>query len=87
MSSDADNVTFLPKWKHGSTIEEWFFEIAMIARKYPERFAKVAVIYEEKLANGNTVVRTASKGATTNELLGIVEIGKLDIIENSKPPR
>ena len=82
----ADNVEYLPVWKFGATAEERFLELAMIAKKNPERFAKVAVIYEGAAdANKLTRLRYTSCGViNNNELVGIIDIAKHDIIEDMK---
>ena len=71
-----DNVDFLPVWKKDSTAEEWLSEIQSIARKYPKRFEKVAMVAVEKRENGNLKTRIFSRGCNTLELLGIFENGK-----------
>jgi len=74
------SIDYLPIWKKDSTAEEWFLEIAAVARKYPERFEKVCVIMQETLANGNTLDRNFSRGVRTTELLGMLELAKTDLI-------
>ena len=46
---DTSNVEYLPIWKAEATAEERLLELAMIARKHPERFAKLMVVYSEAL--------------------------------------
>ena len=79
-----DNVDYLPIWKKGSTPEEFLMEISAIARKYPERFGRIAVIYEETKENGNTQIDYQCKNTTTTELLGIIELAKDRIIRNTR---
>ena len=79
-----DNLSILPVWKRDSSAEEFFGECSLLARKHPERFGKAALVYEETLATGNTVVRTASRALNTNELVGILQIGISQIIEGTK---
>jgi len=79
-----DNVDYLPIWKKGASADDRFMELALIARKHPERFKKIAVAYEETLANGCTVLRTVSDGCNTNELIGILELAKLKVIEDTR---
>lgn len=81
---NADNLSLLPVWKKDSSAEEFFGECSLLARKYPERFGKVALVYEETLATGRTITRTASRALNTNELVGILAIGISDIIANSQ---
>lgn len=84
MTDKTDNVDYLPIFKKGSTAEEFFYEIAMIARKYPRRFSKFALVYEETLPNGNTLVRQLSYECTTNELIGLLELGKQRVIDETR---
>lgn len=76
-------IDYLPVWKRDATAEERFLELAQIARKHPERFGKIAVAYEETLANKNTKIRQISSGCTTNELIGILELAKLQVVEET----
>lgn len=79
-----DNIAILPFWKRNATPAEHFAELQMLARKHPERFGKVAVVYEETLPNGCTKIRQISNGCNTNELIGILELGKLQVIEDTR---
>ncbi len=74
-----DNVDYLPVWKKTESAEERFMELAMIARKHPERFGKIVVLYEETQPSTLTKVRYISLNCTTNELIGILEIGKMQV--------
>jgi hypothetical protein len=76
-----DNLTILPVWKKGASAEEFFHDMAMIARKYPHRFEKMALVYAETLANGNTQTSYYQHGCNTTELVGLLEIGKVQVIE------
>ncbi len=77
------SVDYLPVWKRNATAEERFQELAQIAAKHPERFGKICVVYEETLKNGCTVIRQVSNGANTNELIGILELAKLKVVEET----
>ena len=72
---NLDNLKLLPVWKQGASPADRFYELATIALKYPERFSKVAVIYEETLPNGNTQVRQISNGCDTTQLVGLLYLG------------
>ena len=50
-----DNISYLPVWKKDSTPEEFLQEVALIARKYPDRFTRIGIAFYETLPNGNTV--------------------------------
>lgn len=78
------DVDYLPVWKRGATATERFDELAMVAKKHPERFGKIAVVYEETLPNKHTVIRSISAHCSTNELVGILTIAIKDIIEDSR---
>lgn len=80
----ADNVDYLPIWKKGSTAEEFLMEVAAIARKHPERFGRIAVIYEQTLEDGSTKVDYQCKNTTTTELMGVIELAKDQIIRNTR---
>lgn len=80
-------IDYLPIWKKNATAAERFDELAMIARKHPERFNKIAVVYEEILPNGNTKSRSTSTNCSTTELVGILTIAIKDIIDESQRPQ
>lgn len=81
---ETDNVTILPIWKNGATPEERLAELSFYARKNPERFGKLIVIYEETLPNKLTVLRWMADKCSTNELLGILEIAKDRILKDTE---
>lgn len=68
----ADNVEYLPLWKKDATPEERLLELAMIARKHPERFDKIVVLYVEKKPDNHTLLRQASLNVTVHEMVGIM---------------
>lgn len=86
MSSPSnDNVEYLPIWKKDATPEERFLELAMIARKHPERFKRMVVLYQEELPNPGgtfpkTMTRYVTNGVNTTEALGVIELGKLELL-------
>lgn len=77
-------INYLPIWKDGATVEERFLELAQIAGKHPERFGRVAVVYEETLPNKHTKIRQISTGCSTNELIGILELAKLQVVDETQ---
>src|SRR4030066_331864 len=79
-----DNVDYLAVWKKNASAEDRFLEMAMIARKHPERFGKIAIVYEETLANGCTVLRPISNGCNPHALGGTLEIGTLKVLEDTR---
>lgn len=85
MSATTDNLSYLPNWKKGATPDERFMELAMIARKHPERFARILVLYEENLPNGNTLMRWAQNGCLLNDMLALLVIAQQQILEDQRP--
>lgn len=78
------NISHLPIWKDGATPAERFSEFEAMARQYPDRFGKIVVLYEETLADGRTILRRFSDHCTTNELIGLLGIAKVEIIQDSR---
>lgn len=79
-------IDILPIWKKGATGEEFLLECAAMARKWPERCGKLVILMEETMPNGHTKLRTYSRGATLNELIGLLTIAQHDEIDNSRSP-
>ena len=80
---DADNVEYLPIWKKDSTPEEFLLELSLIARKHPERFKKIVIVFEETmLESDNTKLRHHIKGFSTNEVIGVLQIASSLIMES-----
>lgn len=77
----ADNVEYLPLWKKDATPEERLLELAMIARKHPERFAKIVVLYVEERPNNHTLLRHVTLNSTTYEMLGIMAEATHSVLE------
>lgn len=81
-----DNVEYLPIWKSEATAEERFNELAMIARKHPERFKRVVVIFEEQLplesgrTYPDTITRYVTTGCCATMALGVIEAGKQKLL-------
>ena len=81
-----DNVEYLPIWKADATAEERLSELAMIARKKPERFAHIVVIYEEILPTEDgekypsTVCRYVTNGVGSSGALGLIESAKYKLL-------
>lgn len=77
-----DNITPMPLWKKNATPEERMLEVAHMAREHPERFSKIALIYQEDINGGaSSVVRYACYGVTTTELIGLIECGKIEVMK------
>lgn len=85
----TDNVSLLPVWKKGMTAEEFFNDMALFARKHPEMFGRIAIVYDELRRDevgelNRTITRYASHNANTTELIGMLEIGKVRVIDFTK---
>lgn len=79
-----DNVEYLPIWKRDATPEERLLEVAMIARKHPDRFNKLVIVYQEELENKRTILRFVSNNCNTDEFVGILHIAIVDKIMEMK---
>ena len=78
---NPDNVRYLPMWKQGATAEERFLELAQIARQHPERFSRLFVVYQEELPDKSTITRYVSLGGCATEILGLIELGKFELLK------
>jgi hypothetical protein len=83
------SVHTLPIWKKGSTPAEWLEELAGLARENPERWAQIAVVFnelnEEKMP---TKTRYYSYGLLTNtDILGALQVGILEVFDYMKGRR
>lgn len=73
----AENILILPVWKKGASAEEWFYDMAMLARTHPDRFSRMVIIYEEMSKDGESSRNDYyCHGVNTTELMGLIEIGK-----------
>ncbi len=80
----GDNVLILPVWKKDATAEEWFYDLAMLARKHSGRFGRMVLIYEEMSEDrSSSMCSYYSHGLTTTELFGLIEIAKQKIYEQT----
>jgi hypothetical protein len=80
-----DNVDYLPIWKKDATAAERLDELAMIARKHPERFERFALVYIEKLNDqGRIQVRSFEYGCNVPESVGLYELAKLHYFDETK---
>ncbi len=79
----SDNVSTLPIWKKGASAFERLSELALLAREHPERFEKWGIVYIETLPSGNIKYRTMHNSSSLCEVIGLFEIGKRDVLEES----
>ena len=70
----------LPVWKAGLTAEEWFQDMALQARKHPDRFQKMILVYSITKPNGNIETHYYCYNAATDALIGMLEIGKQEVL-------
>ena len=76
---EKDNIDYLPIWKKNATPEEKFMELALIARKHPERFDKLVVIWQEAIDESTRTDYTSNRDLTTT--LGLLELGKFEMLK------
>ena len=74
------NLIYLPLWKKDATPEERLLEIAMIARKHPERFSKFIVVYQEN-NDKSSQERYVTYHTNTTEALGLLRLGELTLLK------
>lgn len=87
---DEDNVTYMPVWKIGASAEERLQELAMIARKHPERFKNFAIAYQQEIPGPagsrfpTTMTRYAlSDGISATTAVGLFEIAKAELLRHT----
>lgn len=78
------NVKPFPNWKPGATPTERFSELETESRERPERFRKVVVIYIEELPGHRTKARWLSSNCTTTEVLGVIDMGRSAVYEDTR---
>lgn len=79
-----NNLAVLPIWKKDGDIADRLFEMAAYARAKPEKFERFAMAYIEKLENGNLKIRTMSHNCDLPQLIGLLELGKLECYKDSE---
>jgi len=72
-------IDYLPIWKKDATACDRLHEVAEIARKFPERFNRLLIAYEETLDDGSTMTRYSCNGVDTTTLLGLLEQVKEEV--------
>jgi hypothetical protein len=76
-------IGYLPIWKKDATAEERLLELAIMAKVHPERFAKFIIIYQERPEDsGKQIERYCPHNVDTTEIFGLIELGKLSVIDN-----
>src|SRR5437899_366994 len=79
----TDNLATLPIWKKDATAYERLSELALLAREHPERFEHFVIVYRQTLSNGNWKIRTMEYEGDLGSRLGLLELGKDELIRES----
>jgi hypothetical protein len=79
-----------PNWKARATPEERFLELANIAKRNPERFQRMILVYQEDLPhakghiNNPTITRYVVGGnneaINTTTALGLLDLGRHELL-------
>jgi hypothetical protein len=79
-------IKMFPNWKTGDSVtaEDRLMELASIARDRPDRFKMFVMIYQEDMPNGNLKTGQICFGADLPSALGLLELGKQAIFEESQ---
>lgn len=77
-------ISVLPVWKKDASPSEWFMEMAAMALASPERFRRIAVVYEEHNNEGSITRHASYKVETNSDVLGLMETAKLELFEYMK---
>lgn len=72
-------IRYIPVWKRDATAPERLAELAQVAAEKPQEFSQLFVIWVEKCADGNTILRTQSAGCSTHEALGMLTAAQMDV--------
>lgn len=81
-----DNISILPNWKKNATAEDRLNELALIARKRPELFEKMIIVYQEQ-NDGTYYTRYIGTDMDTPVLYGLLEMAKDTIRYNTSKDR
>jgi hypothetical protein len=84
MAEENDNLRILPVWKKGATAEDWFHDMAVIARKFPKRFNRMVLVYQEDLPDDRARNAYYCHNVDTTEAVGLIELGKAELIIYTK---
>mgnify|MGYP001593666565 CR=1 FL=1 len=77
-------ITTLPIWKRDASAYDRLSELALLAREKPEFFESFVIVYKEVKQNGNWQIRTMELGGDIALQLGLLELGKNEIIKASE---
>lgn len=76
-------ISTLPVWKAGASAAEWLEELAALARESPEKWRRIAVVFEELNSDGlpfKTRIHSYNHEHNTG-IIGALEVAKLDLWE------
>jgi hypothetical protein len=68
-------IDYLPIWKKDAPVHERLYELAEIARKHPERFAKWVLVYCESTEKNFTTRHMTGNETRTVDALGVLQAG------------
>jgi hypothetical protein len=78
------SIDILPVWKKGASAHEWLQEVAAVALKYPERFGRAVVVFEETLPGQGVKVRTFVHGrSSVPQIVGLLHIAAANEIDEA----
>lgn len=77
----SDTLLILPVWKKGASAEDWFSDMANFARKYPERFRKMVLVYDEDIGNDQSRIGYYCHACSTTEAFGLLAMGQQRVWE------
>lgn len=78
------SIDYLPIWKKGAPAHERLYELAEIARKYPERFEKWVIVYCEDNAKVFKTRWMNGEGTSTSDSLGVLQAGLHTVWEETR---
>lgn len=76
-------IDFLPIWKKNAPVHERLYELAEIARKYPDRFAKWVIVYCEDNDQRFKVRYMSGESTRTSDCFGVLQAGLLHIWDDT----
>lgn len=77
------NIEPFPYYKVDASPDERLSELQAEALANPHKFAQMVCVYQETLPNNRTRVRYISSNCSTNELIGLLEVAKIQLYEDT----
>lgn len=75
-----DNVEYFPDWKKNASAVERLAEVDIMARKHPERFERMVIVWQGQ-RDGRFTTNHVTVNCDTVQALGVLELCKYDIQE------